>query len=74
MDQYLLTHQELGKGNKVKTTLVKGEVSGIGTDVTQTKMTSYKIENFFSVSRTGSSYITLELSGLALSYRPYKKI
>ncbi|CAG5090232.1 Oidioi.mRNA.OKI2018_I69.PAR.g12516.t2.cds [Oikopleura dioica] len=39
VDQYLLTHQELGTGNQVKTTLVKGEVYGTRTGGTQVRFT-----------------------------------
>ncbi|CBY39919.1 unnamed protein product [Oikopleura dioica] len=39
VDQYLLTHQELGNGNQVKTTLVKGEVFGTRTGGTQVRFT-----------------------------------
>ncbi|CBY32587.1 unnamed protein product [Oikopleura dioica] len=39
VDQYLLTHQELGSGNQVKTTLVKGEVFGTRTGGTQVRFT-----------------------------------
>jgi hypothetical protein len=40
----------------------------LGTDVTQTKITSYRIENFFSVGRTDLAVVILETSEFTLSF------
>ena len=38
----------------------------VGTDVTQTKITSYRIENFLSVGRTDLAVVILKTSELTL--------
>ena len=50
-----------------------GKFEGLGTDVTQTKITSYRRENFFSVGRTDLAVVILETSELTLSYKLFRK-